>query len=238
MSQLSTNTTNKKQYRTKDIQDEFEKIPDYLTKRNQSFRQMLHQAVSTITTSTSNKNTTTHIESLRHIAILIYKIMFIEIYHALWTTYLKSGMGQLIIPSQAKQSSYSTTVPIWPKQIKILAQLTNGKKTVDEHEFYLKFVQDYLHEFNQRSTQYQMELNLKAKNVQGYSLTIQKIIQTYIERNLQSFRMDMENQIELIHYDYHIRALKLEYLRHKPNAYQVCFFDIIRFIDLSLKSTF
>jgi hypothetical protein len=144
----------------------------------------------------------------------------------LWTTYLKSGMGQLIIPSQAKQF-YSTTVPIWPKQIKILSQLTNGKKTDNEHEFYLKFVHGHLHELDQRLKQFQTELNLKVKNFQGYTLTTQKIIEAYIEQNLQSLRMNIEHQIELIHYDYHIQALKLEYLRHKPNAHQVCFFNMI-----------
>ncbi|CAF4616110.1 unnamed protein product, partial [Rotaria magnacalcarata] len=29
-----------------------------------------------------------------------------------------------------------------------------------------------------------------------------------------------KHQVELIHYDYHIRALKLEYFQHKPNEYQ------------------
>ena len=41
MSQLSTNTTNEKESMIKDIKAEIEKIPDYLTKRNQSFQQML-----------------------------------------------------------------------------------------------------------------------------------------------------------------------------------------------------
>ncbi|CAM4851783.1 unnamed protein product, partial [Rotaria magnacalcarata] len=30
----------------------------------------------------------------------------------------------------------------------------------------------------------------------------------------------IEHQVELIHYDYHIQALKLEYFQHKPNEYQ------------------
>ena len=55
-------------------------------------------------------------------------------------------------------------------------------------------------------------------------MTIQKFIETYIEQNLHSLRMEIEHQVELIHYDYHIRALKLEYCRHKPNQYQVCLF--------------
>lgn len=152
MSQLTTSeTTNKDVTLMKEMKLEIEKIPDYLTKRNKSFQQMLYQAVSTITTTTTttwNKNNNTHIESLRHIAILIYKIMFIQVYHALWAAYLKSGMGQLIIPSQAKQF-YSTAVSIWPKQIKTFSQSTCGKKTNREHDYYLKFAQNHLYELEQ-----------------------------------------------------------------------------------------
>ena len=55
------------------------------------------------------------------------------------------------------------------------------------------------------------------------SVDISNTIETYIEQNLQPLRIEIEHQIELIHYDYHIRALKLEYYRHNPNKYQVCF---------------
>ncbi|CAF3084477.1 unnamed protein product, partial [Rotaria sp. Silwood2] len=32
--------------------------------------------------------------------------------------------------------------------------------------------------------------------------------------------MEIEHKIELVHSDYHIQALKLEYDRHNPNEYQ------------------
>ncbi|CAF4610511.1 unnamed protein product, partial [Rotaria socialis] len=58
-------------------------------------------------------------------------------------------------------------------------------------------------------------------NFQGYTLSIQEIIITYIEQNLNSsLSKKIKHQVELIHYDYHIRALKLEYFQHKPNEYQ------------------
>jgi hypothetical protein len=88
---------------------------------------------------------------------------------------------------------------------------------------------NYLDELDQRLKQIKTELNLKANHFQGYTLTIQRIIETYIEQNLHSLRMKIEHQIELIYYDYHIRALKLEYYRHQPNGYQVCFFYKIYF---------
>ncbi|CAF2107397.1 unnamed protein product, partial [Rotaria magnacalcarata] len=43
----------------------------------------------------------------------------------------------------------------------------------------------------------------------------------YIEQNLNSsLSKKIEHQVELIHYDYHIRTLKSEYFQHKPNEYQ------------------
>ncbi|CAF5071144.1 unnamed protein product, partial [Rotaria socialis] len=77
-------------------------IPDYLTKKNKSFKEMIHQILSSITTTTttteekSNNNT----NELRRIAILIYKIMVIQSYRYLWKNYLKSGTGQLFIRSK------------------------------------------------------------------------------------------------------------------------------------------
>jgi DNA-binding transcriptional MerR regulator len=209
----TTGVTNEKGYLINDLKLEIEKIPTYLTKRNASFKQIMHQALSTIaaTATTDNNN----IEELRKITIVIYKIMIIQTYHLLWTVYLKSGTGQLVSPS-TKYPSHSTTVPIWPKAIK------NITKTND-NEVCLKFVKHHLHELDQQLKQFQTELNLKANHFRGYTLIIQKNIETYIEQNLQSLRTKIEHQIELIHYDYHIGALKLEYFRHKPNEYQVCF---------------
>ncbi|CAF1929236.1 unnamed protein product, partial [Rotaria magnacalcarata] len=43
----------------------------------------------------------------------------------------------------------------------------------------------------------------------------------YIEENLNSsLSKKIKHQVELIHYDYHIQALQLEYFQHKPNEYQ------------------
>jgi len=204
----------------KDIQAEIEKIPNYLTKRNKSFQQIIHEVQSRIT---ATANATDRLEELRKIAILLYKIMILQPYNILWTTYLRSGLGELIILSQQQQQQqqllYSTNIPIWPKEIKTLLQLTNE---TNENEIYFNFVKKQLDELDHQLKQYQTELNIKANNFYGYTLTIQKILETYIEQNLQSFRMKIEHQIELIHYDYHIRALQLEIFRHKPNADQVC----------------
>ncbi|CAF1535162.1 unnamed protein product [Adineta ricciae] len=112
MCQLSTKVTNNEVYLIKDIKAEIQKIPNFLTKHNTSFQQLLQQAQSLLqstTTTTGNK-----VESLRKVALVIYKIMIIQTCHLLWTTYLQSGQGQLLIPSDL------TKVSVWPKELKIL----------------------------------------------------------------------------------------------------------------------
>ncbi|CAF2021342.1 unnamed protein product, partial [Rotaria magnacalcarata] len=121
-SQLSTSTTTEKDpiMIVKEINDQLEIIPNYLTKQNIAFKKLMHQALSSITTTTTEKlNSNTN--ELRKIAILLYKIMVIQTYQYLWKTYFKSGTGQLIAPFETKQKLfYSTTLPIWPKEIKTI----------------------------------------------------------------------------------------------------------------------
>ncbi|CAF4531987.1 unnamed protein product [Rotaria socialis] len=214
----------------KEIRDQLEIIPNYLIKQNISFKKSMHQVLSSMitaaTTENSNKNVNS-IDELRKIAILLYKIMVIQTYQYLWETYFKSGTGQLMIPSETKQKLfYSTTLSIWPKEIKTIA-LSNKKDKTNENEICLKFTNGHLYALKNQLKEYQQELNIKANNYPGYTLSIQEIIKTYIEENLNaSLYKKIQHQVALIHYDYHIRALKLEYLRHKPNEYQV--FDSIQ----------
>ncbi|CAF3300987.1 unnamed protein product [Rotaria socialis] len=57
ISQLSTNATNEKEpiMIMKEIKDQLEMIPDYLTKKNKSFKEMIHQVLSSIITNERNQ---------------------------------------------------------------------------------------------------------------------------------------------------------------------------------------
>jgi hypothetical protein len=209
----------------KDVEDKLKTIPDFFTKRNQSFQHMLHQALSTITppsASSNNTNNQNNINALRHIAILIYKITLLQMYQILWITYFKSGMGQLIVQSQDRPM-YLTHIAIWPKQIKTLVQSTTMNKTI-ENEACMTFVNNNIRQLDMHLKQYELQLKIQTTNFYGYTVTIQQTIEAYIKQNLLHLHMEIEHQIELIHYDYHIRALKLEYFRLKPNTYQVYLF--------------
>ena len=228
MSELLTGTSNEKEYLFKDFKLAIENIPDYLTKRNKSFQQIISQTLSQTTTTKLNDNNHKK-EDLRKIAILMYKIIFIPMYQRLWTVYLKSGIGQLIIPSKTKLP-YSTTVSIWPKEIKSMLPVSTNIDKTNENESCLKLVNDRLHELDHQLKHYQIEFNMKINRFQGYLPTIRTSIETYIEENLHSLCMKIDHKIELIHFDYHIQALKIEYLRQNPNAFQVCLIDKINFL--------
>ncbi|CAF1548281.1 unnamed protein product [Rotaria magnacalcarata] len=217
MRQLSTNATHEKYpiKIMKEIRDQLEIIPNYLTKQNISFKKFMRQVLSSIITAASaekSNNNNNNMDELRKIAIVLYKIMVIQTYQYLWKTYFKSGTGQLIIPSETKQKlSYSTTLPLWPKEIKTIV-LSNKKDTTNENEICLKFTNGQINALQHQLKQYQQELNIKANNFQGYTISIQERLMTYIEQNLNSsLSKKIEHQVELIHYDYPIRALKLEY---------------------------
>ncbi|CAF4363333.1 unnamed protein product, partial [Adineta steineri] len=101
-----------------------------------------------------------------------------------------------------------------------MSQPSKNMKKTNEKEICLKFVNDQLNELDRQLKQYQMEWNVKTNIFQGYTLIIEQMIQTYIEQNLHDVRKEIEHKIELIHYDYHIQALKLEYSGQNPSASQ------------------
>ena len=118
---------------------------------------------------------------------------------------------------------YATNKSIWPKEIKTMVQATIMQTNQEnEYEICFNFVQHYIEVLEQQLQNYQQELNSKVIHCQIYSLTIQKQIEIYIEQNLTELRRQIEHQVELIHYDYHIHAIKLAYLEQQPNPFQVC----------------
>ncbi|CAF4890970.1 unnamed protein product, partial [Rotaria socialis] len=199
LSQLSITTTN-----------EIIEIPDYLSKENQSFKCMLTDSMSTTAMVKLNHV----VEELRQIAILIHSMKVNRIYHPLWTIYLKSGMGQLFLQSK-EQSNYSTHLQIWPTEIKKMIQ-----NSTNANDIYMNYVNNHLLTLDVQFRQYEVELDKKTKNFHGYSLQLQRLVETYIERNISSLRMEIKHKIELVHYDYHIQAIKLAYYRHHPSEYQ------------------
>lgn len=148
--------------------------------------------------------------------------MFNRTYQAVWATYQKSVDGQWM-DSSVEQAIYATHLPILPKGIEHLLTLAklNG---ADEMEVGRRFAEDTLNELENLSKQYHMELHTRSNCFTNYTVTIQRMIETYIEQHLHCHRINIEHQIGLVYHDYHIQALQLEHERYRPNAAQVCLF--------------
>jgi hypothetical protein len=69
---------------------------------------------------------------------------------------------------------------------------------------------------NYRLKQKQFMSNVKANRIQNYSLTIQEMLEDYIDKRLRPFQINIEHRLELIYHDYHIGALKIEYYQCCP----------------------
>lgn len=209
-----------------EIQTDIDKIPVYLTKRNPSFQEMVHNIHLTIkTTGTIIIDPTNNKECIRKIGLLIYQIMIIQTYHSLWSTYLKSGSGELIITAvNEPKPSYHVNIPIWPNELKALfLAIVKIPMKDTENQQYFNFVSEQLQLMDGELNRCRTQLNIFANKFHGYTLQIQNTIKSYIDEHSHSFRMQIKHQIELLHYDYHIGASKLEYIRHRPNPFQVDF---------------
>ena len=225
LTQLSTNANNPQSCSIKEIIIDINRLPDYLTRRNKPFQRMLRETLSTRTVNA----TSTDIEGLRQIAISVYKIMLIQTHQLLWTTYKMAGTGQIVLQSEGPPV-YSAPIPVWPKQIK-LAVKAGGATEMNMNEHAMAHVKKYLSEWNKQLQLNRTELNIKANKFTGYSILLQKTIEAYIERNLSGLRTNIEHQVELVVFEYHIQALKVEYNRLKPNTAQVRVFSIELAID-------
>lgn len=212
----------------KTIIPNFDEIPNYLTKQNQYFQEFIRTALPTIGITNGNEYT----DRLRKIAIVIYKIMLIQMYQDLWTIYLKSGTGQLFNDSKLTVN-YSTNISIWPKDIKQQIDSTTIQG-INLNDVYLKFVQLNLHDLNHHLKHYQTTLNINANMFKNYSLDFQNLIENYIKEHFSLLRMYVEHQMELVHCDYHIHAIKVEFLRQHPNPSQVNFYILLEFITFYL----
>ncbi|CAF2081072.1 unnamed protein product [Rotaria magnacalcarata] len=199
----------------KNIQEEIKKIPQYLTLENKSFQIVIDQALSMIITMKTRNNQR---KKLQDIALLVYKMKLILMYRRLWTIYLKSGMGQLINQSKI-QCNYPVDVKIWPEEVKnILSSREINKR--NEHKICSQFVKCCLRKFNDQLEQYHMKWHKETDHFHGYTYQILQLFENYMKQYLRPLCLKIEHKIEVLHYDYHIQAIKHEYNRHNPNEYQ------------------
>ena len=214
MSQLST--FHEETINTTIVKDDIETIPNYLAKKNKLFKDVIYQ-VSSSSSLLKNK-----MKELRRMAILTHKIMLVQMFHTLWSTYLKSGTGIL-------RATELPSMKVWPTEVKSLVTT----QTTNEDEACLACVNNYLHHLNDRMEHYRNDLN----RIKGQLGVDTQAIETFVQHGLETRRLEMEHKVTLVHYDYNDQVLEFEYLQLNPSKHQVRSMWNASSIDISFFSS-
>lgn len=193
---------------------DFDSIPDYLCHSNPGLENKIKCILPT----------TIKLEELRDIAILMHKMMSIGIIQSLWIMYQKSGTGNL--PVTLSIGTNQINRKIWPKQVLALVKRSHTIYA-DEDNACLMFVNYCLNDLNEKSNQYRHELNIKTSRLHNYTRSLEHNIEKFVEKNLQSLRMEMDEQIALIQYHYTDQIFYRVYLAQNPKENQVNLFKVL-----------
>ncbi|CAF4335458.1 unnamed protein product [Adineta steineri] len=155
-----------------------------------------------MTTTTASSTPVHNEEDLREITSLIHNIRSEQIFHSLWMTYLKSGMGQL--------KENQTGPAIWLVIVKTMAkQAINAGAS--ENDACTTLVHDRLRQINDKIQKYQTELDLAKSRLPNDQEAVYQTIETLIEQKLENLRQKIEHKSALVQYDYKDRELELEF---------------------------
>ncbi|CAF1302974.1 unnamed protein product, partial [Rotaria sordida] len=181
--------------------DTSENIPLYLSKENKSFEQII-----------SDLSSNELAEELRQMAIVIHQIFLIDLEKLLWTTYLKSGTGQLQLNHMDNDNL--NRPHLWPIQVQKLV----SKQSPDNIDTAacLTYVTQYLDELDDKMKRYQTTYNMKKNQYVNYLPTIQ----AFVHQQLQSTRLAIEQKIAIVHYNYNDYVLELKFLAYNPTQQQ------------------
>jgi len=191
---------------------DFDRVPDYLSKSNPSFERKIASILPS----------TIHIEDLRKIALLMYKIISLQLVHSLWIIYQKSCMGHLPSPISTMKDIDTKICPI---EVQSNMKLCKFQFQNNESNPALIFVNHCLSQFNDESEQYRKHLNIKASHLVGYSRGLEHNIEKFVQKGLVSKRIEIDREIALVQYHYTDVLLKRAYLAQNPSENQVRLFN-------------
>ena len=142
------------------------------------------------------------LKALRQVALLVHKMMTIDMVHELWIVYRKSGTGELPSPV----SAYRGDLQVWITEVPSLTP---------------QLVAHCLNDLSEQHQQCQRELSAKTQAMPGYTRIIEYTLAKFVKQGLKSFRMDIDRQIASVRYQYNDAILQRAYLAAKPNDHQV-----------------
>jgi hypothetical protein len=183
-------------------------VPTYLSTSNETFKHKIHAIRPKI-----NQN---HLEELRHVAILMYRMLFVEKLQSLWTMYRKSGNGELQQPRSTKEIS----MKIWPCAIRSrINTIVNVNMSVDEK--CQLFVDHCRTKLNDQYEVYRNQLRYRTTHIIDYTSAMELTIQNLVQQGFMYQRIEYDCEIALVQYHYIDGILKRQYLTENPNEYQV-----------------
>ncbi len=189
-------------------------LPDYLSKENKCFEEAMNHI-----SSSSSSSSKTVIEDLRPMAVLIYHLFNINLEKNLWLTYVKAGTGKLNTNQIDNNSNIDPC--IWPIKVQsaMKKSINNSSSSNNDNTNCLAFATQYLSDLENKIKNYETQLNIEKKRLPEHL----QPIELFIQQKLQSFRLQIEHEIELVQYNYNDRMLELQYLQCNPTARQVSF---------------
>ncbi|CAF1336806.1 unnamed protein product [Adineta steineri] len=186
---------------------DFNEIPSYLSKTNQLFDKKIRSILPT----------TNSLEQLRSIAILMYKIICIDMIRSLWIVYQKSGMGEL---QTNLQSINQLNRKVSPKEILLLLN-ENEIVDINQDNACSTLINHCLCQLTDKSEEYRRELRLNTTQISNYTPTMEYIIEKFVEQGLIGLRIEIDCQIILVEHDYIDNILKQQYLAQNPTSTQI-----------------
>jgi hypothetical protein len=210
-----------------------DRMPTYLASTNPTFEQKMN---SFIQKSLSSIN----LEQLRHIAFIVYKLTEIELNLLLWSTYLRSGTGQINgNESHATATPMTTTttalashrnVHLWPDEVKT-TMITNKHTTRTmndiDHDSCLAYVHEILRQLREKSLHHQSQLQETKQALKHcFTLEMEDAVKQYVEHYCMILgRAHVNSKIAIVTYDYQDRLLELEFQEQTPYEYQLDLFS-------------
>ncbi|CAF1429963.1 unnamed protein product [Rotaria sordida] len=120
-----------------------------------------------------------NLDELRDIAILMHKIMSIDIVQSLWIVYRKYGMEEI----QSKRPINVSDAKFWPKEVSSLMKKLKNDNIIDESSC-LIFANQCLQELYNKKEHYRHELNVKTTRLSGYNFSMEYTIEKFVQQGL------------------------------------------------------
>jgi hypothetical protein len=197
----------------KTIDVDFDVPPDYLSKQNPSFENQIRSVLPTTTITTNS------VEQLRKIAILMYKIMCLDLVSSLWILYRKSGTGEL---QSTLPDINQVDTKVWPEEVQSYMKLSKFKLLEkNEENTTLTFVNHCLCQLDDQREHYRQQLHAKKSRLVNFSYSSECTIRKLVQEGLAYQRLVIDRDMALVPYYHTDRLLHRAYLAQKPSQRQV-----------------